>query len=436
MKKKTRRWKHPRFIILFVIAIAISSVGIFLYLNRTTEIDHLQMSVMDTLEKKDVTDHVDARFKQDYQIQDYGIYGQTLSLYRKDYGKKETDALVGQMVVLRNVQTEEETSYILGESIDSGIQLGSLEEGLYELYLYDNYDRKRIYFDDAFDSEPLSTIRSQKNVKDVVLHADKDYLQDYGITYEKNYAFLEVMENIPQVIVADVVLDPGGNVYNEQTMVNEEGIVTNWIHEPQTTWEFAQLVKKELEDKGLRVVFTRDKETSDSYYGTSSRVGKGYEAQAKVYLSFEVFEDEDLYRPYFLTSRYASGFLANEMAYAFDQKELELSSISHRDYQASSVGYDIGLEPEDSKRMYDAYPQLRETGGKLTFTGTLEQSKANRSFGESYGMESVLFMLANATKEESVNYYQEHKEEMAKQIAEAICSYYGVQGENSETASQ
>ena len=96
--------------------------------------------------------------------------------------------------------------------------------------------------------------------------------------------------------------------------------------------------------------------------------------------------------------------------------------------KAKDGAVEVTLLMEDGS----VYPQK----GKLTFTGTLEQSKANRSFGESYGMESVLFMLANATKEESVNYYQEHKEEMAKQIAEAICSYYGVQGENSETASQ
>ena len=47
----------------------------------------------------------------------------------------------------------------------------------------------------------------------------------------------------------------------------------------------------------------------------------------------------------------------------------------------------------------------------------------------------LFFMLANGNNEESVQYYQENREQMAKTIANAICDYYGI-GENSETASQ
>ena len=85
--------------------------------------------------------------------------------------------------------------------------------------------------------------------------------------------------------------------------------------------------------------------------------------------------------------------------------------------------------------MYDVYPQLRESGGKQTFTGVLENSSANQGYKDVFGMESIVFMLANGSNEESVQYYQENKEQMAKTIADAICDYYGI-GENSETASQ
>ena len=278
-------------------------------------------------------------------------------------------------------------------------------------------------------------MRNDKHVKDITLHASKEYLSDFGISYKLNYAFLEVNENIPQVKVADVVLDPGGNIYNEFSMQNEPGIITDWINEPQETSSFAVLVQKELESRGLKVLLTREADDFDSYYGSSSRVGVGYKAKAKAFVSFEVYEDDELQYPYILTSNYTKGLLANEIAYAFRSQDLKMASITSNSVQNSAVVIDPGQSEEGQDRVYDVYPQLRETGGKQTFTGVLENSSANQGYKDVFGMESIVFMLANGSNEESVQYYQKNKEQMAKTIADAICDYYGI-GENSETASQ
>ncbi len=46
--------------------------------------------------------------------------------------------------------------------MDSGIDLGSLKEGIYELYTYDHYEKERIYFDDAFKAKTITTMRRNK----------------------------------------------------------------------------------------------------------------------------------------------------------------------------------------------------------------------------------------------------------------------------------
>ena len=245
------------------------------------------------------------------------------------------------------------------------------------------------------------------------------------------------MENIPQVKVADIVLDPGGQIYNEVAMTTEAGIVNDWINEPQVTLEFANLLKTKLEEKGLRVLLSREDDQGASYYGTSSRVGIGYQAQAKAYISFEAYEDDTLTRPYLLTSRYTTGLLANEIAYKLAGADLELAGVSSKGSFVAGIRNDAGItEDQDDDFVYDAYPALRETGGKQTFAGTLSFAQANDSFKNRFGMESVVFFLANGANQESVKYFQDHQEEMADCIVNAICSYYGIQGEERETSSQ
>ena len=340
-------------IIAIVVVISLISTALFLYMSRPTDIDRLQMTVLEKMDSDVIEDNVKKGFTETFEIQDYGIYGQTLSFYRGKYGQKKTDSLIGTMVVLRNVETKKELSFAIGESIDSGIQIGTLDPGLYEIYIYENYEKKRVYFEDAFDSETFSTMRNDKHVKDITLHASKEYLSDFGISYKLNYAFLEVNENIPRVKVADVVLDPGGNIYNEFSMQNEPGIITDWINEPQETSSFAVLVQKELESRGLKVLLTREADDFDSYYGSSSRVGVGYKAKAKAFISFEVYEDDELQYPYILTSNYTKGLLANEVAYAFRSQDLKMASITNNNVQNSAVVIDPGQSEEGQDRVYD-----------------------------------------------------------------------------------
>ncbi len=326
---------------LLVILAAALTVGTYWWFNRPGPIDKLDLTVLETSDRKAVQEGVHTEFSENevYPVQDYAILGETLTLYQNPYDPIVTDPTLGKNITLRNILTGEELSYTFGGGGDLGIQTGNLPEGVYEIYLYDQYDKKRVYFDEKVLSDPLETMRRDKSVKSVVLDADRDILSDYDITLDRNYAFLVVTDQVPRVKTVDVVLDPGGNLYNELTGVTDTGTqykdssesqlamelvdvvldpggnlyneltgVTDTgtqykdSSESQLAMELADLVAARLEAAGLKVAYTRQGDDIAGYYGDAGRAAAGYSRQGKVFLSLVMTEDENTARPWLLTS--------------------------------------------------------------------------------------------------------------------------------------
>ena len=75
-------------IIAIVVVISLISTALFLYMSRPTDIDRLQMTVLEKMDSDVIEDNVKKGFTETFEIQDYGIYGQTLSFYRGNMDKK------------------------------------------------------------------------------------------------------------------------------------------------------------------------------------------------------------------------------------------------------------------------------------------------------------------------------------------------------------
>ena len=206
--------KNLSTMIVGVITIAIVVVCVFLYVSRPTEIDKLSQSYLDTVDVEKLQKKVETSFDGSYRLSDYLVYGETLSLYKDKYGTKKMDKMQGNNIVLRNVMNDAITSFTFNGKVDSGIDLGSLKEGIYELYTYDHYEKERIYFDDAFKAKTITTMRRNKKVKDITFVADKEVLKEYDIHLQKNYSFIIVTKHIPKSNIYDVVIDPCGNAMN------------------------------------------------------------------------------------------------------------------------------------------------------------------------------------------------------------------------------
>lgn len=433
-RKKRKQISQTNFIILLVATIAMASVSLFLFVSRPSELDKLNTSYIDSLDKDtNMKELVKESYKKRYAIQDTSYYGETLKFYQ---GKEhsDTDGLMGQNVLLHNVETKEEIIFTFGNGSEDGIKTGSLKPGLYEVFVYDHFVKKRVYADKVMHLTPFETMRRHKKVYHVAFDADKDYLKDYNVEMDKNYAFLSVTETIPKVETIDVLLDPCGDIYDPDQGTVVDGIDVGKWNEQKSSYAFAQKVKKELEKYGLKVALSRKEDGTPSYYGKNGRVAKGYEKNAKAFLSLGFLQDDEQIRPMIVTSAYSSGALADRISYLMGKDGIEFSDTS-QDEHGQGVQIDTFIQNAKFKNTkYETYPQLRESGGKSTFTGQYENSKENQRYKDNNGMYGIYFMFCNPYSKDSTKYYKAHKDQMAKSLAKAVANYFDIEkGDKNET---
>lgn len=436
---KRRRKLSPYGWALVAVAVAALAVGIYYYVNQPTALDKLDLTVLQTYDKTEVQKGVQTEFSDSevYPISDYAYYGETLTLYQNAYDPLTADPTLGKNVVLRNIITGDELTYTFGGGGDLGIQTGVLEEGVYEIYIYDQYTRKRVYFEEPTQSETVDDLRREGQVKEVVLDADADLFSDYDVDLDRNYAFLVVTEQMPRVKTADIIIDPGGNVYNELTYTSDAGQEWNGTTEAQLAMELADLVKARLEAAGLRVAYTREADEVNGYYGDAGRTAAGYSRQAKVFLTLSMTGDDTTSRPWLLTSPFVSGTLPSQIAYDLRQMGIELQSMGVSEVGDDAVTFDALQQNEDwSYNQYSMSPSIRETGGKITYAGQSGLITGNQMYQNAPGMYALDFVFGNSQNEDSMNYYMEHKEQIADGIAQGILDYYGIEVTGDETADQ
>ena len=428
MKKvRVKKKRNLRTMITGIVTVAVAVVCAFLYVSRPTELDKLSQSYLDTVDVEKLQQKVETSFESSYQLKDYVVYGETLSLYKDRYGSVKTDKMQGNNIVLRNVMNDSITSFTFNGKVDSGIDLGCLKEGVYELYTYNHYEKERIYFDKAFKAKTITTMRRNKKVKDITFIADKDALKDQEIQLTKNYAFIIVTKHIPKSNVYDVVIDPCGNAMNYSSNSVDIGASTEILDEPTTSLVLAKKVKKELEEYGLKVKILRNENETPGYYGADGRPARAYKAKAKLYLALGASQDENVYAPYMLTSPYTNSGLANTISYVMNKKGLTLYAARTNTTQNMGVLNDSFVEDGDGKvEKYEFYPQLRETGGRATYTGLYGSEMKNEGYKNSYGMYGLYFAYASATNSESVTYYKDNVNALAKALASGIIAYFEV----------
>ena len=122
--------------IIGMVTIAVAIVCVFLYVSKPKQTNKLSQSYLNGVDVDKLQKKVGKDFEDTYLLKDYVVYGETLSLYKSKYGSTETDKMQGNNIVLRNVMTDATTSFTFNGSIDSGVDLGTLKEGIYELYTY------------------------------------------------------------------------------------------------------------------------------------------------------------------------------------------------------------------------------------------------------------------------------------------------------------
>lgn len=427
--KKTRviNKKNLSTMIIGMVTIAVAIVCVFLYVSKPKQTNKSSQSYLNGVDVDKLQKKVGKDFEGTYLLKDYVVYGETLSLYKSKYGSTETDKMQGNNIVLRNVMTDSTTSFTFNGSVDSGIDLGTLKEGIYELYTYNHFEKERIYFKDAFKAKAVTTMRRDEKVTSVSFMADKNALKEYGIQFKKNYAFIIVTSQEPNEDIYDVVIDPCGNAMNYFSNTVDVGASTSVLDEASFSLEFAKKVKKELEKKGLKVKILRKENETPGYYGANGRPARAYKTKAKLYLALGASLDENVYAPYMLTSPYTNSGLANTVSYFMEQNGLTLYEARTNTTQENGVLYDSYAESDNGKVLeYELYPQLRETGGKATYAGVYGDEFKNVDYKDAYGMYGLYFSYASAMNSQSVTYYNENADAIAKILVKSIVRYFEI----------
>ncbi len=412
-KKKKKSHKGTWLCIVLLIGI-----GILIGLEFQNQLDlwtRHSSTYLDSISVTDLAYPLQESYEQSIEVADMTVYGNTLIFYAQEYDPLVLDGFYGRVGQLRNIETGAVISTTFTGGIDSGFDLQSLPQGVYELYLSDGYTPKRAYISQAIAPIQLFTVRDNDQVKNIQLSANTNYLGKFNIFTDKPYLYISVTQSDPIAHYVDIVLDPSG------TLVPSEEDNPIDQYEAQLSWALASQVKAYLENAGLRVEFSQDPQENLGYLGSPSRLETGYQNQAKIFLSLSM-DYQDYNYPYCVSSPLSNGLLGNALVQSLKQEGVTLANVSSDSQLNIGNSYDhfFGFS------YLSTLPMLRESGGKATGAGLLGGWEENASFSNANGMAAVTFYYASAVNEVSEQYYLDHQDLIARGLSQGILDYIGI----------
>lgn len=418
--------------------LVISLVIGYYWVNRTHK---YSLTYLDSVTSKDLYQKPQETFEQTILVPDYTVYGTSLVFYEKPYDALATDAFYGRNATLKNIEDGSTIIATLSGGIDGGIDLQTLPQGVYEVYLNDGYTPKRAYVEEAFSAEPIVTMRDNGSIRKIQICASQYYLDKFGTVTDRPYLYLTVTDSEPEERYTDVILDPGSMTLNENGWLNPD-FNEGGFDENAQSWALAHKVAGYLENAGLKVGFSHGQEEASGYSGENSRVSAGYDTQAKVFVTLTM-DSEDEPRPFCVSSPFTNGRLGNRIIDALSAEGVQVIKESEQSQLNTGNTYDQLLA--DASYMLSPYSSLavlRETGGKATSAGGMGGWEANAPYGTGLGMDAVEFCYASTVNADSRTYYLAHQDQIARGIARGILSYAHIdasidppQGDESSSAS-
>lgn len=423
-------WKITVPVVVFIVCISLS----VLYITQNTPSKEAEIFRVCGWNEKKMSEKLMHSYPDTYAISDYLYYGESLDFFSEDYGPEAKNDLARKNLQLVNLCDEESLSYTLESSLDRQIDTAELEPGFYEIFVSDNQVKKRLIYDEELENNIFTTVTRDGKVKEIEVIANQNILPDGG-KLEQNYVFINVEEAEPSNEYIDVYIDPYGNIPNVNGVI-EKGNEANGISENQEMYDAAISLKSKLEAYGLRVeVSKKARDEALSYYGKDGRMARAYEKHARYYLELGMNSSQvSSYRGMeIFHSSYASNTLASSLLYALKKNtQLPASNAytwSDRNEGVASASLIIG---EDGLKIYDNLPSLRESGGKATFSASMNTlAKENASFAKE-NVEGMMALSINPiyiSNSEDVNYWKEHKELILSELAKAFVTSIHVSEE-------
>lgn len=405
-------------IIILIVSLVILGVTIVYIVNPKEDVIPVSYPVCDYNQDKIIEEFKNYKFDDKLAIEDYFYYGETLSLFENKYDISQRDELLGKTIVLENICTKQEYFYLIDQDVDGQIPVSQLPPGMYEVFINDNFLKKRVVAKEKiFDSINLTRNKTVSNNVELVgtrnIFDDKnhmDYLND-------DYLFLSVKENKKDVADYDIVIDPQqGN--NPSGWFDNMGVEVDGLIEADENYDMAILIKNELEKSGLKVLITRDsKDHIINMYGDQGRLHKAYNSKAKYYIEIGWANTEmgglKVYNSAFSSAQFA-GNIANYLLLETNLETLNSEGVfQHRLYN--------GL---------DGSMTIREIGGKALAAATVSETAVEQNssfaFNNPHGQEALYIEYISYKNQAEVSAWKDNKQTWAAETANAIIAYLDI----------
>lgn len=217
-KSKSKEYKKIMFLMLFIILVIIVY---FIFLQKKDNINYV-----DYLSKYcDINNKGYSRGEEEI-INDYGFYGESLTLFSKPYSLRSKDSFFGKVILVRNVCNGQVNNFFIGKELDANIKLPDLNKGLYEFLLVDGLNNKPISFDSDLDIK-LELVHNNNQARLI-----NTYIYPNNSSIKRLLLIIEDSENIEKSIMINPISDKPSE--KEVQIVND--------------------LKKDLESKNYKVV--------------------------------------------------------------------------------------------------------------------------------------------------------------------------------------
>ncbi len=331
------------------------------------------------------------------------------------------------------ISTENEgNNFYTSKYINSGINLDKLKLGNYLLLLCDDNEQKTCYHLDNkteyHDNKYYTMTKDKKN--NLITFTEKEY-------NDHNYWEISIKEEKLPDDIYDIVIDPGhGGI--------DTGASNGKYHESNFTLSYALKLKEVLEEEGLKVKLTREKDEKIDFYGQGTRTGIPYEVKAKLMLSIHLNSSNyknqngvEIYKAYQDNNDFAKVLADNivtqaSTTYSVNPMNKVINGVYMRVYskadkdsiktEAKKYGYEPYVVGDDVTYYYF----IREAGGIMTKAfsdGRNPKYKENIYRNYNQAVESYLCELGYISSNTDLKNVINNQEGYIKGLKESVLSY-------------
>lgn len=190
---KHKEYKKILFLMLFIILIIVIYFMFFQQKENIHYVDYLSQYC-------DIDNKGFAKGEEEI-IQDYGFYGESLTLFSKPYSLRNKDSFFGKVILVRNICNGQVNNFFIGKELDANINLATLSKGLYEFLLVDGLNNKPILFDADLDVK-LELVRNDNQIRLV-----NTYIYPNNSNTKRLLLIIEDGENIEKSIMINPISD-------------------------------------------------------------------------------------------------------------------------------------------------------------------------------------------------------------------------------------